>query len=95
MKCKRFRHNKESKFLYENYHNKNNGRLKLDMSLHAEYTTTPRVVREVGETAKEWGLNVHIHLSETKLEHEECKQRREGMTPTEFRQRVLSQKIYQ
>lgn len=31
--------------------------------------------------AGEYGLNMHLHLSETKSEHEECKERHGGLTP--------------
>ena len=33
------------------------------------------------KAAKEAGLRIHIHASETKSEHEECKERHGGMTP--------------
>lgn len=55
------------------------GRIIADVGLHAEYTSGPRLGREVAEFAKEHGLRVHLHLSETKKEHEEAKTRR-GMT---------------
>ena len=41
-------------------------------------------MRDVAAFAKDKGLNVHLHLSETKLEHEECKQRRNGRTPAAY-----------
>ena len=34
--------------------------------------------------AKETGLNVHLHLAETKAEQEACKQRHEGRTPVRY-----------
>ena len=67
-----------------NFHNAGDGRLKIDLSVHAEYTNTERVVREMADLARETGLNTHIHLSETKAEHEGCKERHGGKTPTEF-----------
>jgi 5-methylthioadenosine/S-adenosylhomocysteine deaminase len=66
------------------HHNTLEGRLKIDLNIHAEYTTTPHVVQAVGDYALECGVQTHIHLSETKAEHEECKQRRGGKTPTEY-----------
>jgi len=60
------------------------GRLKMDAVLHAEYTSTEKVVRQAAEVAKEQGLNLHLHLSETKSEHEECKARRGGRTPAKY-----------
>ena len=63
---------------------KNNPRLKLDMAIHAEYTTNPRIVELASAMAKEYGMNMHVHLSETKSEHEECKIRRGGLTPAAY-----------
>ncbi len=61
----------------------NNGRLIGDLCIHGEYTSTPKVVDAVAAQAKENGVRMHIHLSETKSEHEECK-KRHGMTPAEY-----------
>jgi 5-methylthioadenosine/S-adenosylhomocysteine deaminase len=38
----------------------------------------------VGDLAVETGVQVHTHISETKLEHEECKERRGGLTPVAY-----------
>lgn len=73
----------ESKALFENYHNIGNGRIKIDMSLHAEYTNTARMCRHVAEYAKKTGAGIQIHLSETEKEHRECIERN-GKTPAEF-----------
>ena len=69
--------------LLKNYHNAGNGRLKIDLCIHGEYTTTPKVVEAVARHAKEAGARVHVHLSETQKEHEECKARH-GMTPAAY-----------
>ena len=61
-----------------------NGRIKIDASLHAEYTSDEATARAVADFAKEENLNMHVHVSETKLEHEECKERREGRTPVRY-----------
>jgi 5-methylthioadenosine/S-adenosylhomocysteine deaminase len=70
--------------LIDEYHRAFDGRLLMDLCVHAEYTTTPTFVRTVAESAKAHGLNMHVHLSETKKEHEECKQRHNGMTPAAY-----------
>lgn len=72
------------KHLYHTYHNAENGRLKIDMSIHAEYTSIPKVVKQLSELSQELGTNMHIHLSETKEEQEGCKARHHGKTPTEY-----------
>ena len=63
---------------------KKDGRIKLDAAIHAEYTTREKGVREVCQWAAENGLILQIHISETKSEHEECKQRHNGMTPVQY-----------
>lgn len=69
--------------LLANYHNAGDGRLKIDLCIHGEYTTNPEAVAGVAAHAKESGSRIHIHLSETKKEHEECRARR-GMTPAAY-----------
>lgn len=59
-------------------------KLKLDMAIHAEYTTNPKVVELASEMAKEYGMNMQLHLSETRSEHEECKARHGGLTPAAY-----------
>ncbi len=75
---------KEMARTFEAYHNKAGGRIRMDMSIHAEYTSNPMAVEAVSSYAKDKGANMHIHVSETRLEHEECKLRRNGMTPVEY-----------
>ena len=73
----------ESLELVEKYHGAADGRLKIDLSLHAEYTNVPRACEYVGRVAKERGLLMQLHLSETEKEHMECIQRH-GKTPARF-----------
>ncbi|MCR4925187.1 MAG: amidohydrolase [Clostridiales bacterium] len=75
---------KENETIIPKLHKSSNGRLKVDLSLHAEYTSTPKVVSEMAQYAKQKALNMHIHLSETKAEVEGCKQRHNGQTPAEY-----------
>ncbi len=65
------------------WHNTFDGRLKVDMSVHAEYSNVEKCCRYVGECAKELGTGVQLHLSETESEHNKCVASRK-MTPTEF-----------
>ncbi|HML37145.1 MAG TPA: amidohydrolase [Bacillota bacterium] len=73
----------ETKYLFETYHNEGNGRLKVDVSLHGEYTSNPKTARHLAEYMKSVGANMHVHVSETQLEHEECK-KRHGLTPVQY-----------
>ena len=73
----------ESVKLVEQYHGAGDGRLKIDMSLHAEYSNVDACCRYVAEYAKEQGLRMQLHLSETQDEHEACIARH-GMTPAAY-----------
>jgi 5-methylthioadenosine/S-adenosylhomocysteine deaminase len=70
--------------LVREYHNAFDGRLKIDLNIHSEYISNPKFVRSVGEQAAELGVQTHVHISETKREHEECRQRRGGLSPTQY-----------
>ncbi|MCH5192202.1 MAG: amidohydrolase [Oscillospiraceae bacterium] len=70
----------EGVYLTEKYHNTEGGRIKIDMSLHAEYTNRLSIIEQFGEYTRGRGQINHIHLSETKSEHDECK-KRYGKTP--------------
>lgn len=60
------------------------GRIVVDCNIHAEYTSNPRAVADMAAFARENGLRLQVHVSETQLEHEECKQRHGGLTPVRY-----------
>ena len=74
---------KEAEKLYKDFHGAADGRVKIDMSLHAEYTSDAATAAYLGDMARSMDTINHIHVSETKLEHEECKQRH-GLTPAAY-----------
>ena len=74
---------KESEELFKTWHGAANGRIRVDFSIHAEYTCQERLAREYAALGKQLGARMHIHLSETKKEHEACKAKY-GKTPTEW-----------
>ncbi len=55
-----------------------------DIALHGEYTSDEEVVDYVAALAKENALRMQVHISESPAEHEECKERHNGMTPTQY-----------
>lgn len=59
-------------------------RIKVDMGLHAEYTNNERVAKLIAEGARNAGLGIHAHLSETAKEQAECAERHNGQTPAQF-----------
>lgn len=73
----------ESLRLIDEFDGADDGKIKIDMSLHAEYTNKEKYVREVSEYAKDKGLRLQLHVSETESEHKECIERH-GKTPVEF-----------
>ncbi len=70
----------ETEELIKSWHGAGEDRIRADVSIHAEYTSRPAVWRMVADIAKEHGLVMHIHVSETQKEHEECIARY-GKTP--------------
>ena len=68
--------------LKEKWHNFDNGRIRVEASIHGEYTSDYRVWDAVSEYAINEGIGMHVHLSETQAEHEACKERC-GLTPAQ------------
>lgn len=75
---------RESIELFQRYDGAGDGRLRIDFCIHAEYTCTDRVVRAYSDDCRRLGGRMHMHLSETRQEQEECKARHGGKTPTEY-----------
>ncbi|MDR0915738.1 MAG: amidohydrolase [Oscillospiraceae bacterium] len=73
----------EAVSLIDRYHGASDNRIICEAAVHMETTTNERVVRESAEFAKSRGLGVHIHLSETKKEHDDCVNAR-GVTPARY-----------
>lgn len=63
---------KQSLSLFDNYNNSFDERIKIDFCIHAEYTCDEKTTRYYSELCNERHGNMHIHLSETKKEHNEC-----------------------
>jgi 5-methylthioadenosine/S-adenosylhomocysteine deaminase len=64
----------ELRDVVERYHGRNDGQILIDACIHGEYTSCaePRLWEYLGRYAAEQGLGMHVHISETKSEHEEC-----------------------
>src|SRR5262249_53412379 len=56
------------------------GRIKTVLGPHAPYTCPPDFLKKVGETAREEGLGIHIHLAES-AEQAETSMKQHGRTP--------------
>ncbi len=66
--------------LTEKWHNHNDGQIRIDASIHGEYTSRKELWQWMADYAREHGLGMHVHISETKAEHEACIARH-GKTP--------------
>ena len=73
----------EAAELFKEFNGAGNGRILIDDSIHAEYTCKEDIVRAHSLAAKARGTRMHIHLSETKKEHDECVQKY-GKTPAKW-----------
>lgn len=69
--------------LYNNYHNKANGRIKVVPAPHAIYTCSENFLREISDLSKDLDGIINIHLSETKGEVENSL-KEHGMTPISY-----------
>ena len=74
---------KEMKDTYERLDGAADGRVKIDISIHAEYTNSLRAMQAVADYCNQVGAINHIHISETQSEHEECKVKY-GKTPVKL-----------
>ena len=59
-------------------------RVKAEFCIHSEYLTNEKFVRRIAEINSQLHANINVHVSETKKEHEECKQRHNGLTPIRY-----------
>lgn len=66
--------------LFKKWDNAGDGRFKVMLGPHAPYTCPPEYIKKVRDTGEKYGIPIHIHLSETKSEVDNC-QKEFGMTP--------------
>lgn len=71
---------KNQQVLTEHWHNVNGGQIRVDASIHAEYTSNAALWRWMADYAQNKGLRMHVHISETTSEHEDSF-KRNGLTP--------------
>ena len=76
---KYFKKTVDTRNLIEEY--KNNDRISFGVSPHAIYTCTDNYLKFCGEEAKRLNTVLHIHLSETQKEFDDC-MAKNGVTPT-------------
>ncbi len=62
----------ESESFYSEFHNTAEGRITVMLGPHAPYTCPPEYMKKVVSLAGRLGAEIHIHLSETATEVENC-----------------------
>ena len=60
------------------------GMITFMISIHAIYSVSEPMILWAVEFARERGLKLHIHLSETEKEVQDCMREHEGMSPVEY-----------
>ena len=69
--------------LREKWHGYDNNRIRVEASVHGEYTSNHLLWDAISEYSVNEGVRMHVHLSETQAEHEACKERY-GLTPAQI-----------
>ncbi len=67
----------------EKWHGFDGGRIRIDCGIHAEYTSNHQLWESLASYAKEKGLGMQLHLSETAQEAESCADRT-GLYPAQL-----------
>lgn len=73
----------ESEDFFRQYHGAADGRITVMLGPHAPYTCPPEYLRKVVALSEKLGAEIHIHLSETIGEVENCK-KQYGKSPIEL-----------
>lgn len=68
---------------HQEYHRSYNGRIRAGISVHAEYTTTRELVKNLVRACQGLDNTAHVHISETAHEVEEC-YLRHGKSPVAY-----------
>lgn len=73
----------ELKFAVKELDGLGDGRIKVDASLHGEYTSNPKFAKSLSEYVRQHNLGMHLHSSESLEETKGCIERH-GKTPTKY-----------
>ncbi len=77
----------QKKEFVRQWHDPTGGRIQLVMAPHAIYTVGERKLRECAEFARDNGMLLHIHLSETETEVDNCV-KEHSATPVRYLDRI-------
>ena len=73
----------EARAIFDKWHGYGDGQILVDACIHGEYTSRPALWRDMADFARERGLGMHVHVSETASEQQECL-KRWGRTPVQI-----------
>ena len=73
----------EARAIFEEWHGYGDGQILIDACIHGEYTSRPALWEDMAAFARERGLGMHVHVSETLPEQQECLNRW-GRTPVQI-----------
>lgn len=73
----------ETESLIKEFHNTQEGRVQFLVGPHAVYTNTKDFLEKQLELAKQYDVGIHVHVSETMEEVEDC-QKAHGMSPVAY-----------
>lgn len=74
---------KENVELFKKWHNAAEGRIKVMLGPHAIYTCPKETLLKIVNTAQKIGAEIHMHLSETKGEVDDC-YKQNGVSPVAY-----------
>ena len=76
--------NKNTLEAISKYNGYDDGRVKVEFALHAEYTSNEKVAKQLAAAAIENHSSIHVHVSESASEVAECRERHEGRSPVKY-----------
>lgn len=74
----------ENVALFKHFHGAADGRIRIGLGTHGEYTNTDASIRSHVEAAHALGAMIHVHIAETRVELDGCKERRNGRSPVRY-----------
>lgn len=74
---------RNQKALTEEWHNVGGGQIRVDASIHGEYTSCAPLWQWMADYAQAHGQRMHVHVSETRSEHADALTRH-GLTPIQI-----------
>lgn len=75
---------RQNEEMFSQFDGAGDGRIRTEVCIHSEYTTTERTVSEAAAFAKSRGAGIQVHVSETAGEVRLCRERHGGKSPVRY-----------